>query len=91
MAFPIRSMLHIGRDIHAKIMTKLEQVAFATDAFAANGRTHTDIKITPDTKIDQVITPLQETFQQRLGNGMVGEFFLIASKWQPFVGLTFGV
>ena len=21
----------------------------------------------------------------------VGEFFLIASKWQPFVGLTFGV
>ena len=65
-------------------MTKLEQVAFATDAFAANGRTHTDIKITPDTKIDQVITPLQETFQQRLGNGMVGEFFLIASKWNLY-------
>ena len=43
----------------------------------------------PDYIYACLIAKFQSTPPMR--GATVGEFFLIASKWQPFVGLTFGV
>lgn len=68
----------------------IEQVALAADNFITNGRTYTNLRITPETRVDDVIETLYQDFGRRwasidkTGMRATADSFLLLSKWNLY-------